>query len=84
MNESIMKKIAVSSIPSSYVLITTLVYALLGAIFFEFDNVSGEADNINVNDGDNADNKSSFPQLIDAPCKSPCPSTEEMCIQMCV
>ncbi len=84
MKESIMKKIAVSSIPSSYVLITTLVYALLGAIFFEFDNVSGEADNINVNDGVNADNKSSFPQLIDAPCKSPCPSTEEMCIQMCV
>ena len=71
-----MKKIAVSSIPSSYILITTLVYALLGAIFFEFDNVSGEENNINVNDG-------AFPQLIDAPCKSPCPSTEEMCIQMC-
>ena len=84
MKESVMKKIAVSSIPSSYVLIITLVYALLGAIFFEFDNVSGEEDNINVNDGNDADNKSSFPQLIDAPCKSPCPSTEEMCIQMCV
>ena len=83
MKESVMKKIAVISIPSSYVLITTLVYALLGAIFFEFDNVSGEKDNINVNDGDDADNKSSFPQLIDAPCKSPCPSTEEICIQMC-
>lgn len=84
MKESVMKKIAVSSIPSSYVLIITLVYALLGAIFFEFDNVSGEEDNINVNDGNDADNKSSFPQLIDAPCKSPCPSTEEMCIQMYV
>ena len=83
MKESVMKKIAVSLIPSSYVLITTLVYSLLGAIFFEFDNVSGEGDNINVNDSDNADNKSSFPHLIDAPCKSPCPSTEEMCIQMC-
>ena len=83
MKESIMKKIIVSSIPSSYVLITTLVYALLGAIFFEFDNVSGDEDNINVNEGDGSDNKSSFPQLIDAPCKSPCPSTEEMCIQMC-
>jgi hypothetical protein len=83
MKESVMKKIAVSSIPSSYVLITTLVYALLGAIFFEFDNVSGDEDNINVNEGDGSDNKSSFPQLIDAPCKSPCPSTEEMCIQMC-
>ncbi|MGI0051268.1 MAG: hypothetical protein ACRD8K_05980 [Nitrososphaeraceae archaeon] len=83
MKESVMKKIAVSSIPSSYVFIITLVYALLGAIFFEFDNVSGEEDNINVNDGNDADNKSSFPQLIDAPCKSPCPSTEEMCIQMC-
>ena len=78
-----MKKIVFSSIPSSYVLITTLVYALLGAIFFEFDNVSGEEGNINVNDGNDAENKSSFPQLIDAPCKSPCPSTEEMCIQMC-
>lgn len=83
MKESVMKKIAVSSIPSSYVLIITLVYALLGDIFFEFDNVSGEEDNINVNDGNDADNKSSFPQLIDAPCKSPCPSAEEMCIQMC-
>ena len=83
MNESGMKKIAISSIPSSYILITALVYALLGAIFFEFDNVSGEENNINVNEGDGSDNKSSFPQLIDAPCKSPCPSTEEMCIQMC-
>ena len=83
MKESVMKKIAVSSIPSSYIFIITLVYALLGAIFFELDNVSGEEDNINVNDGNDADNKSSFPQLIDAPCKSPCPSNEEMCIQMC-
>jgi len=49
-------------------LIITLVFALQGAIFFEFDNVSGEEDNINVNDGNDADNKSSFPQLIDAPC----------------
>jgi hypothetical protein len=81
MKESIMKKIIVSSIPSSYVLITTLVYVLLGAIFFEFDNVSGEEYNIDVIDGDGADTKSS--QLIDTPCKSPCPSTEEMCIQMC-
>ena len=83
MNESGMKKIAISSIPSSYILITALVYALLGAIFFEFDNVSGEEDNINVNDGDDTDNKSSFPQFIDAPCKSPCSSTAEMCIALC-
>ncbi len=83
MKESGMKKIAISSIPSSYILITALVYALLGAIFFEFDNVSGEEDDINVNDGDDTDNKSSFPQFIDAPCKSPCSSTEEMCIQIC-
>ena len=72
--------VSISSIPSSYILITTLVYALLGAIFFEFDNVSGEEDNINVNDGDDTDTKSSFPQLIDAPYKSTCSSTEEMCI----
>ncbi len=83
MKESGMKKIAVSSIPSSYILITTLVYALLGATFFEFENVRGEENNINVNDGDDNNNKSSFPQLIDTPCKSPCSSTEEMCIQMC-
>ena len=62
MKESGMKKIAISSIPSSYILITALVY---------------------VNDGDDTDNKSSFPQFIDAPCKSPCSSTEEMCIQIC-
>ena len=78
-----MKKTAVSSIPSSYVLITTLVYALLGAIFLELDNVSGEEEDINVNDVADADNKTSALELVDASCKTPCPSTAEMCIQLC-
>jgi hypothetical protein len=76
-----MKNKAVSAIQSSYVMIMTLVYALLATIFG--DNVMGEENNgiINVVD---KDNKASAQELVETPCKSPCPpNAEEMCIQMC-
>ncbi len=74
-----MKNKAVSAIPSSYVMIMTLVYALLAAIFL--DNASGE-ENSGINDADK-DNKASAQELVETPCKSPCPPNAEMCIQMC-
>jgi hypothetical protein len=73
----------VSVIPSSssYIMITTLVYALLGAIFLESDNIYGEKEASNTN---NVDNHKTFTyELVSASCKSPCPSDAEMCITMC-
>ncbi|HET9807374.1 MAG TPA: hypothetical protein VFP49_10725 [Nitrososphaeraceae archaeon] len=72
-------KNSVIIIPSS--VITAIVYALLATIFLELDNASGEED-ININDAD-SNSKASAPELVDASCKSPCPPTAEMCIQMC-
>jgi len=69
-------------IPSSYVVITTIIYALLAPIFFEIDNSLGEVENFVVDDNDN--NKMTYSQQVVEPkCKSPCPSTAEMCIAMC-
>ena len=45
-----MKKSTVIAIPSSYVVITTIVYALLAPIFFEMDNALGEGENFVVSD----------------------------------
>jgi hypothetical protein len=54
--------------------ITTIVYALLVPIFFEMDNVFGEREYfVDLDDQ----------QVVDAKCKSPCPSSAEMCIAMC-
>ncbi|HET9807669.1 MAG TPA: hypothetical protein VFP49_12245 [Nitrososphaeraceae archaeon] len=77
-----MKKTAVIAIPSSYIVITTtIVYALLAPIFFEMNNALGEGENF-VDDDDN--DKPMYTQpVVETPCKSPCPSTAEMCIQMC-
>jgi hypothetical protein len=72
---------SVSAIPSSYIMITTLVYALLGAIFLESDNIYGEKEISNTNDVNN--DKTFTPELVSASCKSPCPSDAEMCITMC-
>ncbi len=76
-----MKRAVVIAISSTYIVITTLVYVLIAAISFELDNASGE-ENIGINDTDR-DNKTSASELVDASCKSPCPSTAEMCNQMC-
>ena len=58
--------------------ITTIVYALLVPVFFEMDNVFGEKNF----DDDNG--KTYSQQVVETKgCKSPCPSSAEMCIAMC-
>ena len=71
----------------SYV-ITTIVYAFLAPVFFEMDNAHGEGENF-VDDNNN-DKMTMYSQLqeqqqqVDTKeCKSPCPSTEEICIEVC-
>jgi hypothetical protein len=60
--------------------ITTIVYALLVPIFFEMDNAFGERENFVDNDND----KTTYSkQVVESKCKSPCPSSAEMCITMC-
>ncbi|HET9805409.1 MAG TPA: hypothetical protein VFP49_00720 [Nitrososphaeraceae archaeon] len=84
-----MKKTTVIAIPSAYyVVITTLVHALLATISLELDNASGEEEKDIVVDDSSAtantsDNKTSVQELGDPHCKSPCPPNTEMCIQMC-
>lgn len=75
-------KNTVIAIPFSYVVITTIVYALLAPIFFEMDNTFGEGDNFVVEHNDN-DKMTYSQQVVETQCKSPCPSTAEMCIAMC-
>ena len=64
--------------------ITTIVYALLVPVFFEMDNVYGKVENFV---DDNNDKSTMFSQLevevAETGCKSPCPSTAEMCIEIC-
>jgi hypothetical protein len=60
--------------------ITTIVYALLAPLFFEMDNVFGGENLVD----DNNDKTTYSHQVIETKeCKSPCPSTAEMCITMC-
>jgi hypothetical protein len=63
--------------------ITTIVYALLAPVFFEMDNVFGQGENLfDVNGNDKKTLYSQ--QLVETKeCKSPCPSSAEMCIAMC-
>jgi hypothetical protein len=75
-------KTAVIAIPSSYVVITTIIYALLVPIFFEMDNVLGEGEKFVV-DVNNNDKVTYTQQEVETECKSPCPSSAEMCIAMC-
>jgi hypothetical protein len=59
--------------------ITTIVYALLCPVFFEPSNALREGENF-VDDND----KTTYgEQVIETECKSPCPSSAEMCIAMC-
>ncbi len=60
--------------------ITTIVYALLVPVFFQMDNIFGEEKNF---DDDDKYETTYSQELIDTKCKSPCPSTAEMCIAMC-
>lgn len=76
-----MKNKAVSAVRSSYVMIMTLVYALLATIFLDNANRAEDSGIIN---GVDKDNKAFAQELVETSCKSPCPpNAEEMCIQMC-
>ena len=59
--------------------ITTIVYALLVPVFFEMDYDFGGK---NFADDGNYDTTYSQ-QVLETKCKSPCPTTAEMCIAMC-
>jgi len=60
--------------------ITTIVYALLVPVFFEMDNAFEEENLVD----DNNDKTTYSHQVIETKeCKSPCPSSAEMCIEMC-
>ena len=65
----------------SFFVITTIVYVLLVPVFFEMDNAFGEEKNF-IDDN----NKTTYShQVVETKeCKSPCPSSSEMCIAMCV
>jgi hypothetical protein len=66
--------------------ITTIVYALLVPIFFEFDNALGEGENFVVNNNDKTmmySQQAIEEEEVETECKSPCPSSAEMCIEMC-
>ena len=57
------------------------MYALLAPIFFEMDNAYGAGTNFVV---DNDKTTMTYSQqVVETKCKSPCPSTAEMCIAMC-
>jgi len=63
----------------SFVIIT-IVYALLVPVFFEMDSIFGGEKNF-ADDGNYETTYSQ--QVVETKCKSPCPSTAEMCIAMC-
>ena len=70
-----------SVIAIRFFVITTIVYAFLVPVFFEIGNAFGEREYIVDED---ANNKVIYSQqVIDTKCKSPCPSSAEMCIAMC-
>jgi hypothetical protein len=77
-----MKNSVIVSPSYHYVVITTIiVYALLAPIFFEMDNSYGAGINFVVDD----DKTMTYSQQqgVEVECKSPCPSSSEMCIEMC-
>ena len=61
--------------------ITTIIYVLLVPVFFEMDIAFGEEKNF----VDDSNDKTTYSQqeLETKECKSPCPSSSEMCIAMC-
>jgi hypothetical protein len=66
--------------------ITTIVYALLCPIFFESDNALGEGEDFVVNNDKTtmtSYNQQAREEEGQTECKSPCPSSAEMCIEIC-
>ena len=77
-----MKNSTVTAI-QSFVITTIIVYALLVPVFFEMENNAlGEEKNFVDDDND----KTTYSQQVveTKECKSPCSSSGEMCITMCV
>ena len=62
--------------------VTIIVYVLLVPVVFEMDNTFGEEKNF-VDDGNDETTLYSQQVVETKECKSPCPSTAEMCIAMC-
>ena len=69
----------------SFVITTILVYALLAPIFFEMDNAYEAGTNFVVDNDKTTMTYSQQQQVeeVDTKCKSPCPSSAEMCIEIC-
>ncbi len=77
-------KNSVIAIPSQYVVITTIVYALLCPIFFESDNALGEGETFVVNnDKTMTYSQQAIEEEVETECKPPCPKSAEMCIEIC-
>jgi hypothetical protein len=77
-----MKKSVIATSPYCVVITTIIVYALVVPIFFEMENALGKGENFVVDDTD-TDKMTYSQQIIETQCKSPCPSSAEMCIAMC-
>ena len=69
--------------PSQYVVITTIVYALLSPIFFEMYDALGEGEKFVVINDDKTMTYSQQEKEVETECKSPCPKSAEICIAMC-
>ena len=74
---------SVIAIPSQNVVIPTIVYALLCPVFFESDNALGEGEIFVVNNDKTMMYSQQAIEEVETECKSPCPSSAEMCIEMC-
>ena len=74
---------SVIAISSQIVVITTIVYASLCPISFESDNALGEGEDFVVNNDKTMMYSQQVIEEVETECKSPCPSSAEMCIEMC-
>jgi hypothetical protein len=74
---------SVIAIPSQNVVITTIVYALLCPVFFESDNALGEGETFVVNNDKTMMYSQQIIEEVETECKSPCPSSADVCIEMC-
>ena len=76
---------SVIAIPSQYIVITTIMYPLLCPIFFESDNPLWEGETFVVNSDKTTmmySQQAIEEEVETKECKSPCPSSAEMCIEM--
>ena len=65
-------------------MITTIVYALLVPVFFEMDNAHEEGEYfVDDNNYKMTMYSQQVIEEVETECKSPCPSSAELCIAMC-